>query len=182
MTAKTPVYQLEYIVEGESARNARGALERNAKSIEAALITGGIAPPNTTDLLAAIARIAALEGAAPVAVPFINLTGAATGWSNFAYPGFARLRVWRSGRTVHLVGVVKNAAAMASGTQSQAARIPLGFRPPTDETPMISSFAAGAQIFRFDVTPDGLILAVNNGATTVAAGAFIPLNATWSLD
>lgn len=64
MTAKTPVYQLEYLVVGEPARNTRAALENNAKSIEAALIAGGVAPPGAQDLLQLSGRVTALEGAA----------------------------------------------------------------------------------------------------------------------
>jgi hypothetical protein len=61
MTAKTPVFQLEYIVEGEPIREARLALENNAKTIEAALVAGGVAPPAAQDMVALVARINALE-------------------------------------------------------------------------------------------------------------------------
>jgi hypothetical protein len=39
VTAKTPVYELEYLVQGEPVRAMRAAMEGNAKSIEAALIS-----------------------------------------------------------------------------------------------------------------------------------------------
>lgn len=61
MTAHTPAYGIEYLVEGEPIRSTRLVLENNAKTIEAALIAGGIAPPLAPDLAAAVARIGTLE-------------------------------------------------------------------------------------------------------------------------
>jgi hypothetical protein len=62
MTAKTPVFELEYIVEGEPLREARLALENNAKTTEAALVRGGIAPPAAQDLATLAGRVTTLEG------------------------------------------------------------------------------------------------------------------------
>jgi hypothetical protein len=61
VTAKTPVYELEYIVQGEPLRGARLALENNAKTIEAALVRGGIAPPAAQDLATLAGRVTATE-------------------------------------------------------------------------------------------------------------------------
>lgn len=182
MTAKTPVYELEYIVEGESARNARGALERNAKSIEAALILGGIAPPAAADLLAAVARIGNLEAAAvaPVAVPYVNLLNTTTGWSKFS-TGWRGLRCWSQGRTVFTSGVVKNSVAISAGGSAYVGRIPVGFRP-TVETEMFVSLANASLPIRWDVTVDGMIQASNNGTATIPASSFCPINMTWSKD
>jgi len=77
MTAKTPVYEIEYLVEGEPVRNTRLALENNAKSIEAALLAGGIAPPLAPDLAAVAGRVSILE--AKAAGQSHNVTDAAYG-------------------------------------------------------------------------------------------------------
>lgn len=57
----TPVYGLEYLVEGEPARNTRAKLQRNAETIEAALIAGGLAAPGASDLLEVSGRVSVLE-------------------------------------------------------------------------------------------------------------------------
>lgn len=62
MTAKTPVFGLEYITEGEPLRDARPALEHNALTTEAALVRGGIAPPAAQDLAQLAGRVTGLEG------------------------------------------------------------------------------------------------------------------------
>lgn len=61
MTAKTPVYGLEYLIQGEPMRATRAALENNAKTTEAALVRGGIAPPAAQDLATLAGRVSALE-------------------------------------------------------------------------------------------------------------------------
>lgn len=61
MTAKTPVYQLEYLVPGEPAKTTRQVLERNAKSIEAALLARGVPAPGASDLAEVAGRVATLE-------------------------------------------------------------------------------------------------------------------------
>lgn len=80
MTAKTPVYGLEYIQEGEPMRNTRAALEANARTIEAALARTGIVP---ADVAAFTAAVVAAGGAA--AQPQVSLVGAgvvgAAGWT-----------------------------------------------------------------------------------------------------
>ena len=64
MTAETPAYHIKYLVEGEPIKTTRQVMEDNAKTIEAALIAGGIAPPLAPDLAAAVARIGTLEAGA----------------------------------------------------------------------------------------------------------------------
>jgi hypothetical protein len=61
VTAQTPVYGIKYIVPGEPIRNTRQALEDNANTVEAALIRGGVAPPNAADLATVAGRVAKLE-------------------------------------------------------------------------------------------------------------------------
>lgn len=99
MTAKTPVYQLEYIVQGEPIRNTRLALENNAKSIEAALIARGVAAANAPDVLAVSGRVSKLE--APGCVVYVPNTMVLT--STAAVP---QLVTWTyaAGSTAGLIG------------------------------------------------------------------------------
>jgi hypothetical protein len=62
MTQQTPVYGIKYIVPGEPIRNTRQALEDNAKTIEAALVAGGIAPAGAPDIATLSGRVTVLEG------------------------------------------------------------------------------------------------------------------------
>jgi len=75
VTGITPIYGLEYIVQGEPARYARQKLERSMKQVEAALQLGGVAAPGASDLLAVSGRVSTLEQAA-AARPFAVLLGA----------------------------------------------------------------------------------------------------------
>lgn len=75
MTATTPVFQLEYIVEGEPLRNARPALENNAKTIEAALLRGPASPPNAQDLATVAGRVTSLESRVTVLEQAVVVTG-----------------------------------------------------------------------------------------------------------
>lgn len=61
MTAKTPIYGIEYLIPGEPIRSTRQALENNAKSIEAALANRGVIPPGASDLAALLGRLQTLE-------------------------------------------------------------------------------------------------------------------------
>lgn len=61
VTGITPVYGLEYLVEGEPVKYTRQKLERNAKTVEAALVAGGLTPPGASDYAALVGRVTALE-------------------------------------------------------------------------------------------------------------------------
>lgn len=179
VTGKTAIYELEYLLEGEPAFHHRAKLERNSKKLDTLLQAAGIAPPAAADLAAVAGRVTALEGSVPVDVPFLNLAGAATGWSRFN-TSFATLRVWRNGRTVHMVGLVKNPAIIGNGVVSDIGRVPVGLRPPLGQ--LFQAVVNGSSVFRVDVTPDGLVQAANNTGVSVAASSFIGINATWSTD
>lgn len=56
MTAQTPVYGLQYLVEGEPVNHTRAVIQNNAEKVEAALIRGGIGPADTQLLLARMAQ------------------------------------------------------------------------------------------------------------------------------
>lgn len=78
----TPVYGLRYILQGQPARWTRQYLEENALAIEAALIRGGIAPPNAADLATLAGRVTALEAPLPLVVLRQSAsTSHATGWT-----------------------------------------------------------------------------------------------------
>lgn len=70
MTALTPVYGMKYLTQGDPARITRSVLEDNAKTTEAALLRGAIAPPLPADYSTTLTRITALEALGSVA----NLT------------------------------------------------------------------------------------------------------------
>lgn len=92
VTAKTPVYQLEYLVQGEPARNTRGALERNALSIEAALLAKAVPAPGAADLAQVAARVLALENwRAPAAEHRFTQGTSTTNWVSTAYAWTAAL-------------------------------------------------------------------------------------------
>lgn len=62
VTGITPIYDLEYLVEGEPLFHTRAKLERNAKTIEAALQSRGVAAPGAADLLTVSGRVSVAEG------------------------------------------------------------------------------------------------------------------------
>lgn len=64
MTAQTPVYGLKYPTDTEPVYLFRAALQANAESLEAALLSVGVPPPELADLTALAARVAVLEGQA----------------------------------------------------------------------------------------------------------------------
>lgn len=123
MTAKTPVYGLEYLVQGEPARNTRLALENNAKTIEAALVARGVPPTDLQDLIAGgwfsdsgwvgiVSAAGTTLNGSPQVRKVGKLVKAQAGWSSATIPG--------------------GAGAMQPNTNyyvAAAGGIPAGFRP-----------------------------------------------------
>jgi len=66
MTARTPIYGLEYIILGEPVRNTRQALENNAKTIEAALLAKAATPPGGSTYAAISAESGWLDHPSPL--------------------------------------------------------------------------------------------------------------------
>jgi hypothetical protein len=126
MTAKTPIYELEYIVEGESLSEARPALEASMKRVEAALVLGGIAPPEAQDLAELSGRVTALE-ADTASTEVTYVTNVTMGYNDVA-AGWTGLRYWRNGTVVTVSGAFRFLAAAANLTV--VATLPAGFRPP----------------------------------------------------
>jgi hypothetical protein len=77
VTGITPIYGLEYPIEGEPIRYTRQKLERTMLAIEEALSLGGVAAPGASDLLAVSGRVSTLEAAA-ASRPIAVLTGTGT--------------------------------------------------------------------------------------------------------
>jgi hypothetical protein len=126
MTAKTPIYELEYIVEGEPLSEARLALEASMKRVEAALVLGGIAPPEAQDLAELSGRVTALE-ADTASTEVTYVTNVTMGYNDVA-AGWTGLRYWRNGTVVTVSGAFRFLAAAANLTV--VATLPAGFRPP----------------------------------------------------
>lgn len=82
MSAFTQNFQLEFLAPGEPIRNTRAVLERMAKSVDAALTRGGIAPPEAQDLVAVAGRVSSLENRVRAFLYQATAqTGLATGWN-----------------------------------------------------------------------------------------------------
>jgi hypothetical protein len=82
MTAKTPVYGLEYLVQGEPVRNTRAALEANAKTIEAALLARGVPATGAADLAALAGRVARLENPVSAVMRATAAQSVPGGWAD----------------------------------------------------------------------------------------------------
>lgn len=65
VTGITPIFGLEYIVEGEPAKYTRQKLQRSMERVEAALAQGPASPPGAADLNAVTGRVNTLEQARP---------------------------------------------------------------------------------------------------------------------
>lgn len=61
VTGKTPIYELEYLLEGEPAFHYRAKMERNSKKLEALMAARALAPPAAVDLAALTGRVTKLE-------------------------------------------------------------------------------------------------------------------------
>lgn len=153
MTLKTPIYQIEYLAQGEPVRNTRLALENNAKSIEAALKSGGLAPQTVQDALAVIGRVTTLETGRPAAPTILEVGTAAV--STYAKAGYYRDRAG----LVHLSSI---APVSTAGLAANVAlfTLPAGYRPtallplmlPVDSA---GTTPAGPRLMRWDLATDG---------------------------
>jgi hypothetical protein len=143
VTGITPLYNLEYLVEGEPLRYTRQKIERNAKSIEAALALRAIPP----------ADIAAL-----VAAGWFSDTG----WTDITpAAGFAVLstaekpQVRRRAGLLLFQGGFSNTGMAASGTYN-VATLPAPFRPAQTAIVGVGS-SAGAAVASGFLTSAGVL-------------------------
>jgi hypothetical protein len=79
VTAKTPIYALEYLDEGEPAFWMRARLQRNSQKLEQLLQARGIAPPDAADLAALAGRVSTLEGYASPRLTLYRVSGGSFG-------------------------------------------------------------------------------------------------------
>jgi hypothetical protein len=77
VTGITPIYGLEYPVEGEPIRYTRQKLERTMLAIEEALSNGGVAATGAADLLTVSGRVSVLEAVA-AAQAYATIQGTGT--------------------------------------------------------------------------------------------------------
>jgi hypothetical protein len=161
MTALTPVYGLEYIVQGEPLRNARPALESSMKKVEAALLLRGVVPPGAVDAATLSGRISVLE----------NSTNA---WADLPLSGLAhddpnpRCRYRKeNGTRVRAKGWAKAPGAIASGAAVWGA-LPAALCPAVPETVWAVRGTTGAMV-RIDVATNGSATIVQ----ALSAGEYI---------
>jgi hypothetical protein len=175
----TTNYGLAYCDDGTALKDLAEVTRQVAVTVDAAMGRAGYTPTDATTFAALAARVAALEAnsAAPVAVPFVDLAGTATGWTN--YGSWQSWRVWREGSTVFSSGLVKAGANVGSGATVNVGRIPAGFRPPVQE--FSDTIAGDALTGRWNIGADGLVSYRNGAATTLAAAAYVPTVMHWSL-
>lgn len=173
MTAKTAVYGLEYLVQGEPARATRGALQRNAETIEAALVRGGIAPPAAQDLATLSGRVTALEAApAWTVLPLVGGTG--LGHDPGSNQPKCMYRIERN--RVFLRGWAYTSGGVAVQT-AVTTPLPVEARP----SAFVSVWAIHGTSFanhRLDLGTDGVL----KTSPAIAAGTYLNLqNISWPL-
>lgn len=167
VTGITPIYGIEYLIEGEPARNTRAKMERNAKQIEATFAAGGLAPPGTPDLAAAIARIGVLEhvnDAVTTISPAANVAHVG---------GYRNAGVYRVGRAICLTSLLTTTAAIANA--GTLFTLPTGFRP-SQVQPLLVNAQTGSPLvntsIRLDVATSGIVSTVGS----LASGSYIFLD------
>lgn len=162
MTAQTPIYGLKYIVEGEPARNARQALEDNAKTIEAALQSQGVPAVGAPDLATLSGRVSQLEPGAWVALTLT--TGAVyTGWPA------PRARLERAG----VVRFEASVSTISAGVPFLT--LPVQFRPNGNRVIVASSGATTSCLGQ--IQTNGQVIA----GATIASNGFLLMAGTYSL-
>ena len=114
MTATTPIYGIEYLVEGEPVRNTRAALENNALTIEAALAARGVPPADLVTLIAA---------------GWFSDTGWVTIVPNTGFTASESLAYRVRGGTCFLRGTVIRTAGAFTTTPTAVFTMPTGARP-----------------------------------------------------
>lgn len=156
----TPVYGLNYLVQGEPVRNFRAYSQSNAEAIEAALIATGITPPDLADYLADIATFNTLATAGVfndsgwVAVtttsPAVAISGAAP-------------QVRKIGKMVIARGGWTNGGQTAN-TTTASGTIPSGYRPSQQQEAVPGMSSAGST---------GKLIIATTGVVSVAAGGTV---------
>lgn len=175
VTGITPVFGIEYLVNGEPAKWTRQKLQRNAEKIEAALVQGPASPPGAVDLLAVSGRVSTLEGKLPGGwtAATLNATGGAV--TNLGTTGGhtwqpARYRLLPMIGAAHVVGVLAATNIVAG---KDLFTLPIGLRPTYAFPVTAQNGATGA--LQLDVYTTGVVQARGAGATFVAFDFLVPL-------
>jgi hypothetical protein len=136
VTGITPVYGLEYLVEGEPARNTRAKLERTVKAVEAALVAGGITPPGASDLAALVGRVNVLEQEADA--PWVDYVQRFTGGSGFVEGATTsnKGRYHRVGSMVTGTFYIATGSGFVQGSGPFAFTLPVAARVPSAGSPI----------------------------------------------
>lgn len=159
---QTPGYQITYADDLEPLANYPALTQAVAQTVEAALIRGGVAPPNAASLAAEAATRAAADTALSNRVGVLEAdTGWVTlasnaGWGSTATGLFLQYR--KRGSLVQVRGNV-------SGTGISAfAQLPVGFRPTKDlyqsgtaygNSPLVIHVGTDGQLFPGVSPPNG---------------------------
>jgi hypothetical protein len=162
ITGITPIYGIEYLLEGEPVRNTRAKLERNAKQIEAALNGKAIPPPAAADWNALVARVAAVEPTAWI-TPSLN-----SGYTNLNTTLYHPIRYRRiGGHSVQLVGTAGPGAAGVMFT------LQAGYRPA--KLMQVDAIHEGGVTRQVDIGADGQVNLRFAATSFLAINTMIPL-------
>lgn len=111
----------------------------------------------------------AVEGTAPVAVPF------AANWGNFG-AGWSGLRVWKQGNTVTMTGMIAPTSLRAAATET-IGTVAAAYRP-TNGTVSDAAVINGTTPCRMDIATNGTVNLAHSG---IASGTYVVINTSWSL-
>lgn len=181
VTGKTPVYSIEYLLEGEPAYYFRAKLQRNSDRLEALLQARGIAPLEAQQALALSGqvnansdRVTALEGKLTTA--WVDLTPVAASYTAYTVGGYATPAYRVEDRRVYLRGWVRAAAAVAASAPIFTAAVAASARPAFKVDLKARDNSTGAQ--RVSIGADGVIYS----ELALASGAYVALDGvSWPL-
>jgi hypothetical protein len=162
VTAQTPVYGLKYLEVGQPARDTRDVLEDNARSIEAALIRGGIAPTSIQTLTAA--GWFSDTG-------WLTLTAAA---GRTAFTGADRPQARMRGGIVYLRGAFQT-TGMAAATTYDLCTLPATITRPGAQINMYAGSSTAAAGGKLMVKTDGTVQVL----TGPTVGTYYVINTTY---
>lgn len=186
MTAQTPIYGIKYPVVGEPIRTTRQILEDNAKAVEAALLSGGVAAPGAGDVLAVSGRVSTIEGAWTAYNPNWTCSGLAPAVGNGTLSG----RYRKVGRTVDLDVFLLFGSTTTGGTGNWSFTLPFATSADREHPFSIKLWCGSGNYVGAAYTPAGqsvvtpmaplsatssVLDIVRNANTSNTAGTGIPL-------
>ena len=172
ITGVTPIFGLEYPVQGEPAFHIRQKWQRSMQKVEAALAAGPASPPGASDLLAVSGRVSVLEaestGRSTVATPTFS-AGWAQGLTSSTYQ--EAVRCWKEAPTIiKVVGICQVTTAITAGSTSNILTLPTGYRPSTNllRLAYFQSAATAPVPYRIQVLSTGVVQVLAHAALAVA--------------